>query len=68
MIEEEIALVFWVGETTTISIGLLGRSEGAEGGSKLLDAREEGFRWGKKKPNASVPSLEPLACIEQQGS
>lgn len=40
MIEEEIALVFWVGETTTISIGLLGRSEGA---------REEASYWMQGK-------------------
>lgn len=46
MIEESIAVVLWVGETTAILIGLPGRAEGAEGSSYWM----QGMRvLGRKK-------------------
>lgn len=39
MIEEEIAVVLWVGETTALSRGLPGRSEGAEEASNWMQGK-----------------------------
>lgn len=50
MIEENIAMVLWVGETTAISIGRSERSEGTEGarywmqGKRLLGKKEKKYQ------------------------